>query len=295
MDDWDDLRFFLAVARGGSLSAAARALAVNHSTVFRRVNQFEERVGARLFERRRDGYALTAAGETVLGSAERVEGELQALDRRVAGEDVRLEGTVRLTAPDDVALRLLPRHLAGFRTTYPGIHLDLILADRFLDLSRRDADVALRPSRDPGAALVGRRIAAIAFAVYRGRAAGSGLGPLAEAPWISGEESVAHIASSRWVDEQVPPERVVLRTNSMEARAMATRAGIGLAALPCFVGDGDPGLVRATDPVPEIENELWLLTHPDLRRTARIRALLDFLAEALQRDRDLLEGRRPRA
>lgn len=293
MNDWDDIRYFLAVARAGSLSGAAAALGVNHSTVFRRVNQLETRTGARLFERHRDGYTLTPPGETMRASAERIEEELQTLDRQVTGEDVRLTGTVRLTAPDDVAARMLPDRLAAFRAQYPGIVLELAVDDRFFNLSRRDADVALRPSRSPGDTLVGRRISAIAFAVYRRRDAFTGAAVLRQAPTVLGDESVAHTDSQKWMLANTDGAQIAMRANTMAARYYAIRAGTGIGALPCFTGDGDPMLARVTDPVAEMENELWLLTHPDLRHTARIRAFMDFMAASLAGDRDLLEGRRP--
>lgn len=292
MHDWDDIRFFLAVARSGTLSGAAATLGVNHSTVFRRVNQLEERIGARVFERHREGYALTPTGEAMRGSAERIEEEIQALDRRVTGEDVRLTGTVRLTAPDDICERLLPERLKAFREAYPGILLELVVADRFLNLSRRDADVALRPSRNPGDTLVGRRIAGVAVAVYRARGAFTDGDPLSEAPMVSGDDALAHTDSVKWT-EAMATGRIVMRANTMAGRHYAVRAGVGIGALPCFAADPDPELLRVTDPLPEMENELWLLTHPDLRTTARIRALMDFLATSLAADRDLLEGMRP--
>jgi DNA-binding transcriptional LysR family regulator len=291
MHDWDDIRYFLAAARTGTLSGAATELGVNHSTVFRRINQLEERIGARLFERHREGYTLTAAGETMRGSAERVEAEMATLERQVVGEDVRLTGTVRLTAPDDISERLLPERLAAFREAYPGILLEMIVADRFLNLSRRDADVAFRPSRDPGDTLVGRRLCAVAVAVYRRRDAFTGATALRDAPVVSGDDSLAHTDSVKWMESQAG-ERIVLRANTMAGRLYAARAGIGIAALPCFSADPDPMLVRVTDPIPEMENELWLLTHPDLRNTARIKAFMEFMAASLASDRDLLEGRR---
>lgn len=290
MHDWDDIRYFLAVARTGTLSGAATALGVNHSTVFRRVNQLEARFGARLFERHREGYTLTTVGETMRLSAEKIEEEVQTLDRQVTGEDVRLTGSVRLTAPDDIAATLLPDRLRAFREAFPGILLELVIADRFLNLSRRDADVALRPSRDPGDTLFGRRLSGVAVAVYRRHDAFNEETALQEAPVVSGDESLAHTDSVKWTEANAK-ERIVLRANTMAARLYAVRAGVGIGALPCFSADPDPMLARVTPPVPEMENELWLLTHPDLRHTARIRVVMEFLADSLARDKGLLEGR----
>ena len=294
MNDWDDIRYFLAVARAGTLAGAATALGVNHSTVFRRVNALEARMGARLFERRRDGYGLTPAGIAMRDSANRIEAEMQALDRRVTGEDVRLTGAVRVTAPDDMAALLLPPVLARFREAYPGIMVELAISNRFLNLSRRDADVALRPSRQPGDLLVGRRIADVAFAVYRVQDRFEEPDALETAPVVTGDDTTAHTASVQWTRAHADPARIALRADSMSARLAAVAAGIGIGALPCFIADPNPGLVRLTDLVPEMANELWLLTHPDLRGTARVRAFMEIAGDALVGERDLLEGARGR-
>ena len=165
-ENWDDLRVFLAVARAGSLSGAARTLGVNHSTVFRRIGAFEAALGVRLFERQPGGYLLTPAGEELRDGALRVEEEIANLSRKVAGQDLRLSGTVRVTTIDMLAFGLLPRHLAGFRDAYPGIEVDLVVGNATLNLSRREADVALRVGNAPAETLVGRRVGRLAFAVY---------------------------------------------------------------------------------------------------------------------------------
>lgn len=295
-NDWDDLRTFLAIARAGSLAGAARALGVNHSTVFRRLNALEADLGVRLFERLPGGYALTAAGEEMRASAERIEEEMLGLARRVVGRDVRLTGTLRVTTTDTLAQGLLGPHLAAFRAAYPGIVVELITANTFFDLSRREADVALRPSRHPDAGMVGRRLAQIAVAVYGGRryleAAGwpGDTSELAGHALISGDETLSHLPAVRWLAERAPDGAVALRCNSWLTQLAAARAGIGLAALPCFLGDAWPDLVRVLPPDPAAASELWLLTHPDLRRTARVRAFMDRIAAALRAERPRLEG-----
>ncbi len=216
---------------------------------------------------------------------------MAALKRQVIGEDVRLTGTVRLTAPDDISERLLPERLPALRETYPGIMLEMIVADRFLNLSRRDADVSFRPSRDPGDTLIGRRLCAT---IYCRRDAFTCATALTDAPVVSSDDSLAHTDSVKWMESQAG-DRIVLHANTMAGRLYAVRAGIGIAALPCFSADPDPMLVRVTDPIPEMENELWLLTHPDLRNTVRIKAFTDFMAASLSSNKDLLEGRRARS
>jgi len=281
-----ELRTLLAIAREGSLAGAARRLRVNHSTVFRRLGAIEARLGTRLFERQGGSYVTTAAGEDLLRTAERVEAEVEALERRLSGQDLRLTGSLRLTAPDDVAEVLVMPLLTAFRHAYPDITVELAVDNRMLNLTRREADVALRPTRQPPDTLAGRRIAGLASAVYRG----AGRGAQADARWVAWEEGGGPPLVARWLTDHVDRHVIGYRSNSMLNQASAIRAGLGRGVLPCFLGDRDAGLERSAPPLPELATELWLLTHPDLQRTARIRALLDFLYESLRRQRRLLEG-----
>ncbi|HEY9549485.1 MAG TPA: LysR family transcriptional regulator, partial [Kiloniellaceae bacterium] len=184
-----DLRTLLAIAREGSLAGAARRLRVNHSTVFRRLGAIEARLGARLFERQNGSYLTTAAGEDLLRTAERVEAEVEALERRLSGQDLRLTGSLRLTAPDDIAEVLVLPLLAAFRQRYPEITVELVVDNRMLNLTRREADIAVRPTRRPPETLAGRRIASLASAVY------GAAGTAAEDPhhpqqrWVAWEEA----------------------------------------------------------------------------------------------------------
>jgi molybdate transport repressor ModE-like protein len=285
--EWDDFRYVLAVAEHGSLAAAARALGVNHTTVLRRVNAFEEAQGLRLFERLPGGYALTAGGEEMLATARQMQGVVTDLERRLAGQDLRLEGTLRVTTTDTLMASVLPRHLAAFRARHPGIELELSIANRFANLTRRDADVALRPAAHPPEALVGRRLAGVAFGLY----AAPGLGP--EAAWIGPDDSLAESAIARWLRATHPGLATPVRADSLVAMREAAAAGLGVAVLPCYLGDTDPRLVRREAmPLPGLATELWLLTHEDLRRTARVRAFTEAMGATLAGDRDLFEGRR---
>ena len=289
--DWDDLRLFLAVARAGSLSGAARELGVNHSTVFRRMNGFEERLGVRLFERLPSGYVLTPAGEETREAALRIEDEVATLGRKVSGQDLRLSGTIRITTIDMLALGLLPRHLAAFRAAYPGIELEVHLTNAALDLGRREADVALRVGNEPPEALIGRRVGRLAFAVYGSSeyCASRPDVPLKRHEWIGLESEHAPLA--RRFAKFLPDMKTIFRANSIAASIAAAQAGIGLAVLPCGLADPDPGLRRVADLPDDFALDLWLLTHEDLRRTARIRAFMDFLAEAIASEAALLGGR----
>lgn len=293
IDNWDDLRLFLAVARAGSLSGAARAVGVNHSTVFRRIGAFEDSLGVRLFDRLPSGYALTAAGEEMQASAERVEAEIAALDRRVTGQDLRLSGVVRITTVDMLAQGLLPRHLVAFRRAYPDIEIELTVGNATLSLTRREADVALRVGNQPSDTLVGRRVGRLVFAVYGSAQASNATAPLAEQPWIGFDAEHAPLVRS--LAEFLPEVRPAFRVNSVAAAIAATKTGIGLATLPCGLADPEPGLMRVADLPDDFTLDLWLLTHEDLRRTARIRAFMDFLAEGIANEAALLEGRQVNA
>lgn len=290
-ENWDDLRVFLAVARAGSLSGAARTLAVNHSTVFRRIGAFEEALGVRLFERQQGRYLLTPAGEELRDGTLRVEEEIESVSRRVRGQDLRLSGTVRVTTIDMLAFGLLPRHLAGFRDAYPGIEVELVVGNAALNLSRREADVALRVGDAPAESLVGRRVGRLGFAVYasavyRARRADP---DLTLHDWIGFDSE--HEALVRRMARFLPVVKPTLRTNSVAAALFAAKAGLGLAPLPCGLADLETDLVRIAPLPGEFTLDLWLLTHEDLRQTARIRAFLDFLAEAMAKEAPLLEGR----
>lgn len=290
---WDDLRTVLAIGRAGSLSGAARALRVSHPTVFRRINQIERRLGVRLFERKRAGYVLTLAGEELSAVAEGIEAQLTDAQRRLAGRDLRPSGTVRVTTTDTL-IGLLTPILAAFRCAHPQIELDVIVSSEVLNISRRDADVAIRPSRQVPENLVGRRLAEIALAVYghRGLGAQRRRTPALDGfPWVGPDETLSYLPLARWLRERGLHQRMVYRANTLLGCREAAAGGIGLAVLPCFLGDADPRLARIGAPIDELQSELWLLSHPDLRNVARLRVFLDFVARALAAHRGLLAGR----
>lgn len=286
--DWDDLRFVLAVADSGSLNRAASTLRVNRTTVLRRINAFERKHGVRLFERLPSGYTLTDAGNEILAAARGFENAIVSLERKLAGQDLRAEGLVRVTTTDTLLTSVLAKPLTTFKQEHPGITLDVTTSNAFANLSKRDADVAIRPAIDPPEFLMGRRISSVAFAVYAAATLDH-----AHERWIGPDDTLAGTSVARWMRSSMLSIRPDIRADSLVSMRELCAAGAGLAALPCYLGDSDARLVRARPPIAEMTTALWVLTHPDLARTARVRLFMDHVAAALGRQRPLLEGQRP--
>jgi DNA-binding transcriptional LysR family regulator len=263
--------------------------------VLRRVSAFEERLGLRLFERLATGYALTAGGEELIAAARQIDDTVSTLERKLAGQDLRPSGVVRVTTTDTLMGSILPEILAEFRESHPGIQVEIAISNVMFNLTKRDADVAIRPANNPPETLIGRRIAKIAFAIYgspqylkKHKAR-----QLTDFRWVAPDDTLAGTSVARWMHSKLPQSEVALRADSLLGIREAARAGFGLAALPCYLGDTSPDLVRMHRPIPEMETGLWILTHEDLRHTARIRTFTDFAASAFSRRRPLLEGVQP--
>jgi DNA-binding transcriptional LysR family regulator len=291
--EWNDYRVVLAIHRTGGLAPAARRLGVNHATVFRQVNAMEARLGARLFDRHRNGYGLTAAGEVALAAAEAMEVQTLAAERRMAGGDLSLSGTIRVTAPDDMVQRLLLPMFVAFRDQYPKIELEVIVDNRFLNLSRREADVAVRPTAAAPEAMTGINIGPLNMTLYATASlaarldAGEGI---ADLPWIGWEDGADSMRFSGFYRARNLTPLFAYRSNSLLAQVFAAEAGLGVAVLPCFAGDASQMLQRLEPIDPGFATSLWILTHPDLKRAARIKAFIDFMSAALRRKRRLLAG-----
>jgi DNA-binding transcriptional LysR family regulator len=297
---WDDLRYVLAVVNAGSLAGAARSLGVNHTTVLRRVGALEQRLGLRLFERLPTGYVLTAGGEEFIAAARQIDDTVTDLERKLAGQDLRLSGVVRVTTTDTLMGSILPEMLAEFCAAHPGIGIEVAISNVMFNLTKRDADVAIRPATEPPETLIGRRIATIAFAIYASPdylAKHRKTSDLTAHQWIGLDDSLADTSVARWMRAALPQSKIALRADSILALSHAARAGLGLVALPCYLGDTSPHLACVHRPIAAMQTALWILTHEDLRHTARIRAFTEFAAGALIRRRPLLEGAeaRPRA
>jgi DNA-binding transcriptional LysR family regulator len=295
--DWNDVRYFLALARLGSVRAAGASLRVSHSTVARRVEALEERVAARLFDRTRDGYALTAVGRQMLPSAERIEQEMSALERGLVGQDERLAGTVVVTCCDGFVAGLVLRELASFCAAHPEIELAMNVDARPFDLAKREADLAIRAllvGTQPPEHLIGRKLAPLVLASYVALAHEARLDPEragSRPRWIGFDQRDVHETMiARSSHPTVAPWGAF---GSLELVVQAAREGLGLAMLPTYVGDRDPALRRLTRPDLRHAADLWLLSHPDLRDNARIQATRASIAEAFETHAALFRGESP--
>ncbi len=295
MEKWDDLKFVLAIAQAGSITKGARLLNVTHSTVSRRLASLEEELGTRLFERIPDGFVPTAAGQEALETAARVEKELLALDTSITAQDSGLEGPLRITAPQLLFQVQLADIMKSFAERHPKIELEMIAANEVLSLHRREADVAVRVTNNPDEALFGRLATRQKRTYYISRDYARRFGDALSA---NTSDIPVGCLTFKWGSQRVPKRvlarfpnaRISLRADDMIAAHAAAKAGIGIVNMPCFMGDPDPDLIRVPGLEPEFYLDIWLLTHPDLKNVARIRAFMRFAAEAFAQKNSLYIG-----
>lgn len=281
--NWDDLRFVLAVDREGGLAAAARALAINYSTAHRRLDQIERKIGVRLFRRLRTGYRLTKQGATVSDAARRMEAEALAVERQVVGADQKLSGEIRVSTSELLGLYLLPDMIGQFMDQYPEVRVELAISDELANLQRSDADVVVRGSANPPPSLVGRKVAPVPYCAYAHRrlVRGNSGRPLADYPWIFLRNQDPHAPLTRWTREIAPEASCRLRIDSGAGVCELLARGLGAAVVPCFVGDPLAELVRISEVRTDSGINLWVLSHVDLRRTARVVAFRRFMEARL--------------
>ncbi len=287
--DWDDIRYFLAVARKNSIRGGSALLGVNHSTVSRRINAFEQKLDVRLFDRLPTGYSLTSAGEEMLDSAKRIEEEVNTLDRKVLGRDAELSGQIRVTMPAPI-VNLITPDLVQFTTTYPGIDLELLVSYEEFNLSKREADIAIRITNTPPDHLVGRKIIKYTKSVYASKQyleeyIKTGNTDLLN--WIGWDTAT----DDRWIKKSTFPDIAIhhLLPDAMSQLA-AIKAGLGITILPCFMCDVESDLQRVPPATVIPAWDIWLLTHKDLRDTTRIKTFMSFMTDAIRRHSNALTG-----
>jgi DNA-binding transcriptional LysR family regulator len=296
--DWNDLKHLLAFARHGSTLAAARALGVNQSTVHRRLTELEERLGHQVVERRPSGYRLTELGKELRPLAERVEEAVMILERHAASCDKRVIGTIRVTCPTTVAQRLTRTPLLDkFHARYPGLRVELVMSDQFLDLSKGAAEIAIRAGEPRDERLVGRKIAQTPWAVYASRSYLERHGR-PERPEnidrhlvVVSDGAIADYPAAQWLRSVAPHATVAARSDNWPGVVLAVKSGAGLAPMPISYGDGESGLVRMIDDIPELVTNFYLLTRRDLRRTPRVSTFFDYVGDEIRAFRAMLLGK----
>ncbi|MEM9491294.1 MAG: LysR family transcriptional regulator [Myxococcota bacterium] len=287
---WDELRFFLAVAREGTIAGAARALKVNESTVARHLGRLEQALDTRLFERLATGYQPTEPGRQVLARAERMEAEVAGMELDVLSSDSELRGPIHVTVPEHLAA-FAAGLMLDFAQRHPDITLHLNSSNLPANLTQRQADVAVRVARDLPSSLISRRIADYTQAVYAAHHyldAHNGDDP-GELLWLGGHNDRADAPPS-YIAALAPGVRMSATIDQMDAKVLAARRGMGLVRLPCFIGDVEPEL-RRLGPLFSGGYAVWLLTHEKLRSTSRVRRFMDHMTTEMRARRDRFEGR----
>lgn len=294
MFNWDDLRYLLAVADHGSTLAAARALGINQSTVQRRLSGLEAALGLRLVERLPSGYQLTAAGAAVLPAARVAATAIAGFAQQAA--EAAHAGILRLTCPEPIAIRLARAGFVDrFHARHPAIRIQFVLADRYIDLSKGEADVAFR-SGDTDGELIGRKVADSIWAIYASRdyvernGAPQSIADLRTLPLIALDQSLASHRLSLWLNEIAPDAHYAVRTDSVLALVSSAKAGVGIAALPVALGDAEPDLIRVLGPVAELTRAWRVLAHPDARNLPRVAAFFDFVVSETDALKPVLSG-----
>ena len=296
MFDWNDLRYFLAVARHASLSGAGRELGVSQSTVLRRIAALEEAVGHQLFDRLPSGYVLLPEGKDMLSLAQGVEQQVLALDRVMAGRCDGVGGSLRVATSDVLAKAILDRHLPAFCRKYPEVEIELLIGDDYVDLARREADVAFRVGRPDQSSLFGRQVTVLGWGLYGGadylshHPVAKGSVDFSAHRFVGFAGKMAAISAASWLANRVPEQRIAYRTNNLMQLGELLRVGFGLGLLPCVIGDSHADLARVMPPIRELDREGWLVTHEDLKQNPRVQCFLREIGAAIASERHIHIG-----
>lgn len=284
MFDWNDVRHFLAVARGGSTLAAAKTLGVNQTTVARRIEALEAALGLKLLERGQAGSRLTEAGEALRLDAEKLERAADGFNTQAQAYQRGMAGVIRVTANESVANSAMAPAIAEFRAQFPAVKVELIVSDHFLDLEKGEADIAMRGfTQVKDSALVGRKLVDVEWGFYASydyvlrHGAPSGPHELGDHALVGGERELENMAPMRWMAANAPDSAIQFRSNNLTNLMHSLKAGLGVGPLPAVVGDPERGLVRCFGPLPDFPSSIWILTRPDLKDVPRIRAFMDFV------------------
>jgi len=289
--NWDDMKVFLAIANMGSLKKAASRMQIHHTSVARRIKKFEDDLGMKLFDRRTAGYSLTQAGESLYRSAQLINQEFNTIETELAGKDIRLEGDICLTIPHGFALHLLMPDIHTFIELYPDVNLKIHMAYTMSDLANREADVAVRFVNNPADSLSGRRVAKVHWAAYASDHY-LAIHDLVNEPetchWLGWGNADRHLSWAWKANYPDIPVKGDLYSDVLQLEAI--RQNMGIASLPCFIGDNTEGIRRISNVDPVARDWIWILAHKDMAANARVRVLIDFLYKSLKKHITSIEG-----
>ena len=280
---WADMPFILSICEAGSLAGAARMLGVNHSTVFRRIEAVEERLGVRLFERRARGYIMTPAGERFYDRGIQLCEGMDEIERELGGQDLRLEGDLTITTTDSL-LHCLAHVFSAFQGEHTEVNLRLLSDTRALDLMQRDADIAIRPTNSPPEHWIGRELAPLSFGTYAHQDYLAAHQGTADLRWIMLSDDLNQSPMSKLTLRHKHPDAKIMVLNTMMSVFDVVSSGFGIAAMPCYLGEKATDLVRIHGPDDSDKWNLWLLAHPDVRRSARVNAFYTFATTHITAD-----------
>lgn len=293
--NWNDLKFFLAVARNGSTLAAAKVLGTSQSTVHRRLKELETRLGHLLIERHPTGYRMTELGTAMLCHARHVEDAVISFERHLVASDQTPAGVVRVTCPEGVGYRLMRSQvLKKFNARFPGLRIEFVITNKVLNLAKGEADIAIRGSPPTGGALFGRKIAELPWAVYAKRSYAKRHGRLSGAedinhhPVIAFDGQLSNHHPGVWLKSVAPNAKIAARADSLQTLLLAVKSGAGLAPLPVIIGESERDLECMLEPSPSVVTPFYLMIHEDMRRTPRVRAFFDFFIQELKLIRPIL-------
>jgi DNA-binding transcriptional LysR family regulator len=295
--DWDDLKHLLAVAHHGSTLAAGRALGLDQSTVQRRLTELERRFGQPLVQRQPNGYRLTEFGHALLPHAQRVEDAVTAFKQQLLTAAAEVAGVIRVTCPEPIVYRITQSTLLQrFSERHPALQVHFVMSDKYVDLAKGEADVALRSGDTDDGELVGRKIGDSVWAVYASTSYIERHGrpqcveDLAKHALVGFDDTMAKHRIAAWLRKVAPDAVLVARSQSVLGLVHSAKAGIGVAPLPIALGDAEPGLVRVIEPVAELTRIWRLLTTPELRHTPRVAAFFDFIVSEIDTLRPIITG-----
>jgi DNA-binding transcriptional LysR family regulator len=285
--DWNSLKVFLAIVRRGSLSGAANDLVVNHSTIFRRLNAFEKKIGGKLFERINNSYVLTVLGHELFDLAQNIENSFDDIDRHIVGKDFQPKGIVKITAPNNIAYRYLPRYISDFNVKYPEIRIELLVSNQEFNMSNRQADIAVRATSAPPEYLIGRQVSTLNWSVFASKkykdkfGLPKDMGELKNYSLIGATGALRSLPTFTWLDKHFA-DQVITRCDDLTAMSYFVESGQGLAFLPD--DQCRPELKRLFNVQEGSPSNLWLLTHPDLRNVERIKLVMQYLTKAFSNE-----------